>query len=60
MTAVSCPLCELRFASRNERDWHLREEHGSHRTHPPVRAADPVAEFRRRHPAGGPAPEEGP
>jgi hypothetical protein len=26
MTAVNCPLCELRFPNRNERDWHVREE----------------------------------
>jgi len=27
MSAVNCPMCELRFPSRNERDWHLRNEH---------------------------------
>ena len=27
MTAVNCPMCDLRFATRNERDWHLRNEH---------------------------------
>jgi hypothetical protein len=27
MIAVQCPKCELRFASRNELAWHLRQDH---------------------------------
>jgi len=35
MTAVNCPMCELRFVTRTERDWHLRNEHRHHdRAHP--------------------------
>ena len=34
MTAVNCPMCELRFATRNERDWHLRNEHEHLHVHP--------------------------
>jgi hypothetical protein len=30
MTAVNCPMCELRFTTRTERDWHLRNEHWHH------------------------------
>ena len=30
MTAVHCPMCELSFRSRTERDWHLRNEHRHH------------------------------
>lgn len=36
MTAVNCPMCELRFASKNERDWHLRNEHEHVHVHPPT------------------------
>ena len=37
MTAVNCPMCELRFATRTERDWHLRNEHRHHEhRHPPA------------------------
>jgi hypothetical protein len=35
MTAVNCPMCELRFATKNERDWHLRNEHEHLHVHPP-------------------------
>jgi hypothetical protein len=27
MITVQCPKCELRFASRNELAWHLRQDH---------------------------------
>jgi hypothetical protein len=50
MTAVNCPLCQLRFASKNERDWHLRDEHGSHHIHHPI----------TRHEPGRPAPAPSP
>ena len=44
MTAVNCPMCELRFATRTERDWHLRNEHHHpHRTEAPVEPARPAA-----------------
>jgi hypothetical protein len=36
MTAVNCPMCELRFATKNERDWHLRNEHEHLHVHPPL------------------------
>lgn len=36
MTAVNCPMCELRFATKNERDWHLRNEHEHLHVHRPV------------------------
>lgn len=36
MTAVNCPMCELRFATKNERDWHLRNEHEHLHLHPPA------------------------
>ena len=35
MSAVNCPMCELRFPSRNERDWHLRNEHEHLHVHKP-------------------------
>ncbi len=34
MTAVQCHLCELRFRNRNERDWHVRNEHRHRRPTP--------------------------
>jgi hypothetical protein len=36
MTAVNCPMCELRFPNKNERDWHLRNEHQHLHVHPPT------------------------
>lgn len=36
MTAVNCPMCQLRFTNRNERDWHLRNEHEHPHPHPPT------------------------
>jgi hypothetical protein len=33
MTVVNCPLCVLRFATKNERDDHVRTEHGEHHLH---------------------------
>jgi hypothetical protein len=36
MSAVNCPMCELRFPSRNERDWHLRNEHEHMHAHKPA------------------------
>ena len=36
MTAVNCPMCELRFATKNERDWHLRNEHEHPHVHSPT------------------------
>lgn len=48
VTAVNCPLCELRFATRNERDWHLRNEHEHLHVHPP---ADAPRIWWRRHDA---------
>lgn len=36
MTAVNCPMCELRFPTRNERDWHLRNEHQHLHVRPPM------------------------
>jgi hypothetical protein len=36
MTAVNCPMCELRFATKNERDWHLRNEHEHLHVHRPT------------------------
>jgi hypothetical protein len=29
-------MCELRFATKNERDWHLRNEHEHLHVHPPT------------------------
>lgn len=45
VTAVNCPLCELRFATRNERDWHLRNEHEHLHVHKP---SDRTVVWRRR------------
>jgi|SoiMethySBSTD1v2_1073268.scaffolds.fasta_scaffold186146_2 hypothetical protein len=36
MTAVNCPMCELRFPTRSERDWHLRNEHEHLHVHRPT------------------------
>ena len=33
---VRQPMCELRFATKNERDWHLRNEHEHLHVHPPT------------------------
>ena len=52
MAAVNCPLCELRFPNRNERDWHLRNEHQHAHVHPP---ANRPAPWRPRHPKEPPA-----
>jgi hypothetical protein len=41
MTAVNCPMCELRFRNKNERDWHLRNEHQHLRVHPPTERPAP-------------------
>lgn len=46
MSAVNCPMCELRFPSRNERDWHLRNEHEHMHVHKP---ADNRTEVWWRH-----------
>ena len=43
MTVAPCPLCELRFATRTERDWHVRNEHGHPHTHRPARMAEAEA-----------------
>ena len=59
MTVYGCPVCELRFPTKNERDWHLHDEHGSHRIHHPTPTADPLTEFRRAHEASEPV-EPGP
>jgi hypothetical protein len=66
MTAVNCPMCELRFATRNERDWHLRNEHGHLRVHPPTNrpvdwprhAAPSHVDERRRHAKAEGMPDE--
>jgi hypothetical protein len=55
MTAVNCPLCELRFANRNERDWHLRNEHQRAHLHPP---ANSPAWIRQRDKDAAPADEQ--
>ena len=36
MTAVNCPMCELRFATKTERDWHLTNEHQRAHLHAPA------------------------
>ena len=41
MTAVNCPMCVLRFATRTERDWHLRNEHQHAHVHPPTNQSAP-------------------
>jgi hypothetical protein len=53
MTAVNCPMCELRFATRTERDWHLRNEHQQAHVHPP---ANQPAPWARQAPASEPEP----
>jgi hypothetical protein len=50
MSAVNCPMCELRFPSRNERDWHLRNEHEHLHVHKP--SDRPVAWWRHPPPDG--------
>jgi hypothetical protein len=60
MAAVNCPLCVLRFASRNERDWHVRNEHEHLHVHPP--ADSPSIWWRRPHSGeqeDGAPPDEG-
>jgi len=57
MTAVNCPMCELRFATRTERDWHLRNEHQHAHVRPPTNQAAPLT---HPAPAGGPEPEPDP
>ena len=47
MTAVNCPMCVLRFATRTERDWHLRNEHQHAHAHPPTNQS---AAWTRRSP----------
>jgi hypothetical protein len=54
MTAVNCPLCELRFATRTERDWQLRNEHRHRHPHPP--AQPEPGGTQERVPAGPPEP----
>ncbi|HEY6746787.1 MAG TPA: hypothetical protein VI357_13840 [Mycobacteriales bacterium] len=39
MAVYNCPLCELRFSNKNERDWHLRNEHEHLHVHPPAEHA---------------------
>ena len=34
MAIHQCPLCELRFVSSSEVEWHLIEDHGSRRVGP--------------------------
>jgi hypothetical protein len=55
MTAVNCPMCELRFATRTERDWHLRNEHQRAHVHPPANRPAPWT-----HPARPPEPASAP
>jgi hypothetical protein len=55
MTAVNCPMCELRFTNKNERDWHLRNEHEHLHMHPPAGQALGW----QRHPDPAPV-EDGP
>jgi len=57
MTAVNCPMCELRFASRTERDWHLRNEHQRAHVHPP---ANQPPSWTRPAPDAEPAPASAP
>ena len=54
MTAVNCPMCELRFRAKNERDWHLDNEHHPVHVHAPT--APPMA--WARPPARGGRPDE--
>ena len=55
MTAVNCPMCVLRFATRTERDWHLRNEHQHAHVHRPTNQSVP---WTRRTPAPEPEPDE--
>jgi hypothetical protein len=54
MTVHNCPLCELRFASRSECEWHLRNEHRHDDRH--HRPADPA----NRPELPGPDPRRAP
>jgi hypothetical protein len=54
MTAVNCPMCVLRFATRTERDWHLRNEHVHAHVHPPTNQSAP---WTHRTPAPEPEPK---
>ena len=56
MAVVNCAMCELRFATRAERDWHLRNEHRHAHTHHPVEAAE-TGEPARARPTPVPHPE---
>ena len=55
MTAVNCPMCELRFATRTERDWHLRNEHQHVHVHGPTNR--PAAWTGHPAPGSGSAPD---
>jgi hypothetical protein len=55
VTAVNCPMCELRFATKNERDWHLRNEHEHLHVHPPT-AEQPATRWHEAHPGSGREP----
>jgi hypothetical protein len=59
MTVVNCPMCELRFATRTERDWHLRNEHRHAHTHHPMETMPAVA-TAGTGPALHPEPEDTP
>jgi Zinc finger, C2H2 type len=41
LTVHQCPECPLRFSSRSELDWHLRNEHTSFRHDYPSRRRPP-------------------
>ena len=58
LSAVNCPLCELRFASRNERDWHLRNEHQHAHVHPPANRPAPWRPRHAEEPAAQPDRDE--
>ena len=53
MTAVNCPMCELRFRTRTERDWHLHNEH-----HHPHRSVDPPGGHAARPKPDPPDPHD--
>jgi hypothetical protein len=57
MTAVNCPMCVLGFATRTERDWHLRNEHQHARVHPPTNRSAPGT-HRRTASEPEPKPDE--
>jgi len=60
MTAVNCPLCVLRFPTKTERDWHMRNDHQQVHVRPPTEHPLRWTGPRRSGPGGQLDPEQAP